>query len=137
MDAFDADVLIYAAIRDHPLGRRVRARLGKSRSEAPAGIGSMLLLPGLLAEPVRTGATDEVDILAALLSRLDLRPLDHLVARVATSLGAKYRLRAVDAVHLATAVTTGCDRFITNNHKDFPKRITEVAVTYPGDLPEP
>lgn len=137
MDAFDADVLIYAAIRDHPLGHRVRALLGKSLSEAPAGIGSILLLPELLARPVRTGATDEVDILTAILARLDLRPVDHFLARVATSFGARYRLRAVDAVHLATAVTAGCDRFITNNHKDFPESITEVAVTYPGDLPDP
>ena len=49
-----------------------------------------------------------------------------------------YRLRATDAVHrLATAVATGCDRFLTNNRRDFTREIGEVAVTYPQDLPDP
>jgi predicted nucleic acid-binding protein len=52
-------------------------------------------------------------------------------------LGAAYGLRAADAVHLATAVSAGADRFITNKSSDFAKTITEVDVTYPDDLPEP
>lgn len=49
----------------------------------------------------------------------------------------KYRLRAADAAHLATAVLLGADRFITNNRRDVDERITEVDVTYPSALPEP
>lgn len=29
----------------------------------------------------------------------------------------------------------GADRFITNHQRDFPATITEVAVSYPADLP--
>lgn len=40
-----------------------------------------------------------------------------------------------DAVHLATAVASGADRFVTDNHRDLDAQaITEVAVTYPADL---
>jgi predicted nucleic acid-binding protein len=99
-----------------------------------AGIGSVLLLPELLTKPLRQGALDELDELGALLSRLDLRPVDESTAELATALGAAYRLRAADAVHLATAVNAGADRFITNNAADFPKTITEVDITYPLDL---
>jgi predicted nucleic acid-binding protein len=60
--------------------------------------------------------------------------VDEATAELATALGAAYRLRAADAVHLATAVNAGADRFITNNAADFPKTITEVDVTYPVDL---
>lgn len=140
MDAFDADVLIYAAVPDHPLGRRVRALFD---DEAPtttgrvAGVGSVLLLPELLTKPTRDGARDEADALAALLARLDLRPVDELVATLATTLGAAYGLRAPDAVHLATAVSVGADRFITNNSRDFPTTISEIDVTYPDQLPDP
>ena len=56
------------------------------------------------------------------------------IARAATVLAAAYRLRATDAVHLATAVNAGADRFITNNRKDFPRSITEIDITYPDDL---
>jgi predicted nucleic acid-binding protein len=52
-------------------------------------------------------------------------------------LGASYGLRAADAVHLATAVGAGADRFLTNNRSEFPKSITEIAVTYPDDLADP
>ena len=59
MDAFDADVLIYAAVPDHPLGRRVRALFPvqpTTTSGAVAGVGSVLLLPELLTKPMRDGA---------------------------------------------------------------------------------
>ncbi len=137
MDAFDADVLIYAAVADHPLGKPVRALFAVdpvAMMATLAGIGSVLLLPELLTKPLRDEAVDELNELGALLGRLDLRPVDEATAELATALGATYRLRPADAVHLATAVNAGADRFITNNSKDFPKTITEVDITYPADL---
>lgn len=135
MDAFDADVLIYAGSPEHPLGRRVRALFGEAPG-AIAGVGSVLLLPEILAKPMRDGADQEVGVLAGLLSRLELRAVDRATAEVATSLATAYRLRAADAVHLATAVVAGADRFVTNNSRDFPTTITELNITYPAVLGE-
>lgn len=139
MDAFDADVLIYATVPDHPLGRRVGALfpINVAASGAIAGIGSVLLIPELLTKPMRDGVEAELEALAALLGRLDLRPVDEAIAELATALGAAHRLRAIDAVHLATAVASGADRFVTNNSSVFTKAITEVDVIYPDELPEP
>jgi predicted nucleic acid-binding protein len=134
MDAFDADVIIYAAVVDHPLGRRVRTLFVQG---GHAGTGSVVLLPEVLAKPMRDGATHEVAALVGLLSRLDLRPVDAVTAEVATSLAATHRLRAADALHLATAVVTGADRFITNNRRDFGLSITEIDVVHPDALAEP
>jgi predicted nucleic acid-binding protein len=131
MDAFDADVLIYAAVPGHPLGRRVLALFGPG----DAGTGSVLLLPELLGKPLRDGSADEVRILAGLLARLDLRPVDRATAELATALAARYRLRTADATHLATAVGMGARRFITNNKRDFGPDIEEIDVTYPDALP--
>lgn len=138
MDAFDADVLIYAAAPRHPLGRRVRLLFPDDAAPAGgavAGIGSVLLVPELLSKPLRDGADEEVDALAAMLGRLDLRPVDEATADLAAVLGATHRLRAVDATHLATAVIAGADRFITNNSSDFPTSIPEIHITYPQTLP--
>jgi predicted nucleic acid-binding protein len=140
MDAFDADVLIYAAVPGHPLGERVRAlfpREATTTTGAVAGTGSVLLIPELLAKPMRDGAEHELEALAALLARLDLRPTDEATAELAATLGATYGLRAADAVHLATAVAAGADRFLTNNAADFDKAISEIDITYPSELDAP
>jgi predicted nucleic acid-binding protein len=102
-----------------------------------AGIGSVLLIPELLTKPIRDSAETEFEALAVLLGRLDLRPVDEAVAALAATLGAVHGLRAADAVHLATAVAAGADRFITNSSSDFSKVITGIDVTYPNELPLP
>ena len=137
MDSFDADALIYAAVPGHPLGQRVAALFRTTGSSALAGAGSVLLLPEVLSKPLRDGAPDEFRTLAGLLARLDLRPVDRATAELATALSSRYRIRAADATHLATAVSLGADRFITNNQRDFPTTITETRITYPADLPDP
>jgi predicted nucleic acid-binding protein len=135
VDAFDADVLIYAAVDDHPLGGRVAALFSAAPVDrTPIGLGSYILVPELLGKPLRDGADAEVRVLAGLLSRLDLKPLDGATAQLAAALSASYTLRAADAVHLATAVHAGAQRFITNNSKDFPRSIVEIDVVYPTNL---
>jgi predicted nucleic acid-binding protein len=133
VDAFDADVLIYSAAPGHPLGGHV-AELFRRSPGRFAGVGSVLLIPEVLGKPLRDGAVAEVRVLAGLLARLDLRPVDRATAELATALAVQYGLRAADATHLATAVAVGADRFLTNSQRDFPSTITEVAVTYPADL---
>ena len=133
MDAFDADVLIYSAVPGHPLGEHV-AELFRRVHGQFAGVGSVLLIPEVLGKPLRDGDVAEVRVLAGLLARLDLRPVDRATAELATALAVKYGLRAADATHLATAVAVGADRFLTNNQRDFAPTITEVTVTYPADL---
>jgi predicted nucleic acid-binding protein len=140
VNGFDADVLIYTATAGHPLGRRVKALFptGPDDVEVPkTGVGSLLLLPELLSKPTRTGDDRQLDSLISLLRQLNLRPVDVAIAELAVTLGAQYRLRAADAVHLATAVGAGADRFITNNTKHFKQSIVEIDVTYPLDLPDP
>lgn len=135
VDAFDADVLIYAAAPQHPVGVHVAAQFPDDADSTDiVGVGSVLLLPELLSKPTRVGDQAQLHTLGWFLSRLELLPVDEGGARLATSLAAAYRLRAADAVHLATAVHAGADRFITNNRKDFPTSIAEVDVCYPDQL---
>lgn len=138
MNAFDSDALIYASVAGHPLGRRVAALWATPTvASDPVGIGSLLLLPEVLPKPMRTASHREVHVLQQLLARLDLRPVDQAIADLAVSLGGSHRLKAADAVHLATAVAAGADRFITNNRRNFPQTIDDIDIVYPSDLPEP
>ncbi|HWC67009.1 MAG TPA: PIN domain-containing protein [Acidimicrobiales bacterium] len=132
-DAFDSDVLIYVA-GDDPLGADVASLFDAVDDEGFVGLGSVLLIPELLPKPSRERDSQQVLRITALLRRLDLRPVDEALAVLSAQLGARYRLRALDAVHLATAVHYGADRFLTNNRRDFPTTITEVDITYPDQL---
>lgn len=134
MDAYDADVLIYAASPDHPLGRRMAAHFASWPQDDPVGIGSVLLLPEVVATPLRLGLADEVTALLGVLARIELLPVDAETAELATGLAASHSLRAADAVHLATAVGAGADRFITNIHRDFGSDITEIEIVGPEQL---
>lgn len=131
--AFDSDVVIYAASHDHPLGPRI---LRVIHDADVTRTGSVLLLPEVLAKPMREGSSD-VPVLRALLGAVEMRPFDESTPDVATYLASMYRLRAADAVHLATAVIAGADTFLTNNRKDFPTSIGEIDIVYPDELPEP
>jgi predicted nucleic acid-binding protein len=137
MDAFDADVIIYAATPGHALGQRVQLLFEAAADDASqhAGIGSVLLIPEVLSKPIREEKQEVVTRLTALLSRLDLVAVDEVTAELAAAMAATYRLRAPDAVHLATAVGSAADRFITNNRNDFAKSISEIDVIYPDELP--
>ena len=135
--AFDTDVLINAAVEGHPLGARVLA-LFTGEPSGQVGVGSALLLAEVLAKPLRADPTAAAtDALVQLVSRVDLVPLDDATGRLALAVAVRYGLRAADAAHLATAISSGADRFLTNNRRDFPKSITEIEVIYPEDLPDP
>ncbi|UYM05802.1 type II toxin-antitoxin system VapC family toxin [Solicola gregarius] len=131
MDAFDADVLIYAASGD-PRGAEVQNR-SADPSGAPIGIGSVLLMSELLVHPRRHGHDAEYDALIVLLSRIALVPVDDTVAAASVSLGARYGLKALDALHLASAVVAGADRFVTNNRRDFNAPIGEIEISFPRE----
>lgn len=138
MDAFDSDVLIYAIVPEHPLGERVSAlfvEAARDGGDGIAGIGSAILIPETMIKVKRVDEMSDLVAVASYLARLDLHPVNEGIAHLALDLGAKYGLKTPDAVHLATAVNAGADRFITNNRRDFSGRITEVRVTYPVDLP--
>lgn len=130
-DAFDSDVLISAA-RDEESAAPVRELFATTDQ---AGVGSLVLLPEVLSKPLRIGDRAESAALRDLLERLDLRPADQAVADLAVKLAAKHRLKAADAIHLATAVLYGADRFITSNRRDFPTTIEEIDIVYPDTLP--
>ena len=68
-----------------------------------------------------------VEVLAA----IDLKDLDYETAQLAGVMRAKYRLDTPDALHLATAVLWGAERFHTNNSKDFGQHIDEIEIVLP------
>jgi predicted nucleic acid-binding protein len=57
---------------------------------------------------------------------ISLLPVNTTVAGRAADLRARYNLRTPDALHVATALTSGCDAFLTNDLGL--KRVQEVRI---------
>jgi predicted nucleic acid-binding protein len=125
-EAFDADVIIFASSESE-----TGSALRETVEQAVDPLGSVVLLPETLSKPIRDANHLECEAIRRLLARLDLKEVDLEVADAATALAAKYRLKAADAIHLATAVVWGAERFHTNNRKDFGPHIEEIEVVWP------
>ena len=131
MDAFDANMLIYAAT-GNPLGRDVARLIGGSGSLVPA-IGSVILITEVFGRAADVVDAIEEQRLVEILGNLELKGVDRDTAELAATMRSKYRLRTPDAIHLATAVRWGADRFHTNNSNDFDRYFDEIEIVLPQD----
>lgn len=129
MDAFDADIVIHASTGDPRGSLLVDAVAQRDNSGVAAGVGSVILLTETLA---LGDSTPHSPRLREILSALVLVPVDADIARVAATLRATYRLKTPDALHLATAIVVGADRFVTGNSRDFSEPIVEIPITFPS-----
>ena len=127
MDAFDSDVLIYLAKKD-ARGSEVARLIDESVGEC---IGSVVLLSEVFGLPADRVNTEEKQRLIEIMGALDLKDVDHETAMLAGVMRARYRLDTPDALHLATAVLWGADRFHTNNSKDFGQPFDEIEIVFP------
>lgn len=58
--------------------------------------------------------------------------LDLFIAEHSAALTARYNLSLPDGIHLATAILTNCDFFISNDKKL--KKVREIKIVYLDDL---
>jgi predicted nucleic acid-binding protein len=100
---------------------------------------SLLVLGELLVQPLARGRPDLADRYRQLIvSGPDLAvwEVSRAVLESAASLRARYRVKTLDAIHIASAVVNSADRFITND--EGLRRIQEVRVLILADyLPQP
>lgn len=129
MDAFDADVVIFAAKRDSR--GEVANRLVSAAAASGDVIGSVVLVSEVFAAPMGVIDETELERLISIIAALDLKDVNYEVADLAGTLRTKYRLKTPDALHLATAVLWGADRFHTNNRKDFGQHFDEIEIVFP------
>ena len=82
-----------------------------------------------MVRPLSTGnerlAQEYLDILV-ISGTYNLIAITASIARIAADLRARYNLRTPDALHIASAIATGCDAMLTN---DFHlKRVQELSI---------
>lgn len=98
-------------------------------------ITSAITLTEVLTLPLETGnATYQREYREMLLNTeaITTLPVTIGIAEKAAELRAKYRLRTPDALHVATALVSNCDAFLTNDLKL--KRVAEIRVLVLDEL---
>jgi predicted nucleic acid-binding protein len=127
--AFDTAPISYF-VEAHPrydaLVTAIFERVARGEVE---GVTSVISLTEVLVHPVQQGNQALSDSYTDLLlhsEHFQTVPIEAAAARRAAELRAKYQLRTPDALQLASALTAGCDAFLTNDVKLL--RVTELRV---------
>ncbi len=114
---------------------KMRAVFQQTLNEQVDIMASTITLTECLTKPLRENDTALIAAYNTMLRstrQVRLVPVDNTIAGRAAYLRARYNLRTPDALHVATALVTGCDAFLTNN-TDI-KRVTEVRVLVLDEL---
>jgi predicted nucleic acid-binding protein len=128
--ALDASIWIYEFEANPTYGPivqpffRDRLDVGKNRFGS-----SLLALAEVLVQPLSLGRKDLADCYrAAFLPRpgFEVWEMTRDVVERSADLRARYRLKLVDALHLAAALANRADRFLSND--DAFRRVTEIKV---------
>lgn len=98
-------------------------------------ITSVITVTETLMKPLKEQDMDLVGAYRRMLyssEEIMLAPVTAQIADVAANLRARYNLRTPDALHVATAIVSGCDTFLTNDTGI--KRVTEINVLVLDEL---
>ena len=113
----DTPILIYT-LENHPdfypLLQSLWAKFGNSEISIST---SELIITEALVSPLRGGDARSIANYEQLIfhAGINLIPIDRNILLAATNLRAKYRIKTPDAIHAATSLSRGCNRFITND----------------------
>jgi predicted nucleic acid-binding protein len=133
--AFDTAPLVYFMENNPTYIVRMRSIMKQVASGHPTGKASFLVLAEVLVQPIRTSNKTLVQQYENVLvnsSDFQLVPIGEAVSRKAAELRATYNLKTPDALHVASAIVSGCDAFLTNDTGI--KRVTEIMVLILDEL---
>ena len=104
-------------VEKHPVTIGILAPLfERFESGSLTACGSALLLTEALGDdPAKTQRRAPWEHYEEVLGRIDLASVTPEIARYAGALRQSYGLRAMDALHVASALVSGCDLFLTTD----------------------
>ena len=115
-----SNVFIYAFEGAQPWATAAARLLGAVVRSEMRAVTSELTLAECLTKPFQLKRQADVDLYCdAIRSQggFEVLPITREVLMLAAKLRAEHGCRLPDAIHLATAVSTGCSAFITNDER--------------------
>ena len=132
---FDSAPLVYYVEENPAYVGQMDAIIEQIERATVEAFSSVILLPEVLMLPTRLGKTELVKAYREILfnsQHFQLVAVSAEIAERATNLRAAYNLRTPDAIHVATALETGCEIFLTNDNGL--KRLSEIRVLILDDV---
>jgi len=114
----EAAPLVYYVEENPTYVERMDAVIAAIENTPIEAVSSVITLTEVLTHPLRLGQTHYERAYRDILphsSGFELVPVTVESADLAARLRARYNLRTPDALHIAAALTTGCDAFLTND----------------------
>ncbi len=108
---------------------RMRAIFGYVKAHSITVITSALTLTEVLVLPLQTAQTHYVHEYREMLlntKQITTIGVSTVIAEQAAELRVKYGLKTPDAIHVATAIVTGCGAFLTNDRNL--SRVAEISI---------
>lgn len=125
----DTQILIYY-LEDNPeYADLVETILETIQRGAAQGVFASVGLIEILTGPKKRGDYDLAAQYRQMIPRIPnliLRGINENVIDIASDLRAHYKLATIDAIHLATAIDFGADKFITNDRAL--KKVKEIKI---------
>ena len=116
----DTNVFIYAVEAVTEYSAAVEALFGLIEDSAVNAVTSELTLAEALAKPLEMDRHDIAEVYEAMLmpsAWLAVVPIERSVLIEAARLQARLKLRLPDAIHVATAIATGCPAVLSNDRR--------------------
>lgn len=132
---FDTSPIIYF-IEAHPQYDALATEVfQRAAHDTFIGVTSVISLTEVLVQPIRHGDTylqQEYRDLLVYTAHFQTLSIDTPIAERAADLRARYNLRTPDALQLATALSAGCEAFLTNDATL--KRVSDLRVLVLDEL---
>jgi predicted nucleic acid-binding protein len=116
----DTNVFIYAVEAVAEYAAAVEVLFGLIEDGTVSAVTSELTLAEALAKPLEVGRYDIAQVYEAMLTPstwLSVVPIDRSILIEAAKLQAQLKLRLPDAIHVATAIATGCPTVLSNDRR--------------------
>ncbi|MCY4538144.1 MAG: type II toxin-antitoxin system VapC family toxin [Chloroflexi bacterium] len=131
----DSAPLIYFVERHRDYFTKMSRIIALIESAPLQAFTSVITITEIIVQPLKVGNTDLAqeyhDVLVSS-NQFTLLSVTEDIAITAGAIRARYSLRTPDALHVATAIATGCDTILTNDAAM--KRVTDLNVVYMDDL---
>lgn len=125
----DTQILIYYLEDNKEYAQRVEDILLKIRQGSYHAVFSIIGLIELLTGPKqqqRFNLAADYQQTFIHFPNLEIKPVTFALVEIASDLRAKYKLTTPDAIHVATAIDFGADKFITNDINF--KKVKEIKI---------